>query len=140
MMETENIPYWIIDILPEQVPADSPGRYFTVEKYFLAHLDELSRKFARVLIKLNCYRALQLSTDNEQWTDAFSPEDLDTFFQDSVDTHSPLFIRILPSDALLTFTGDDHYLTLYAPDDSLLSLLRPLAASEGLFLWSPDTQ
>ena len=29
------LPYWIIDILPEQVPKDSPGQYFAVEKYFL---------------------------------------------------------------------------------------------------------
>ena len=137
-METENKPYWIIDILPKQVPADSPGRYFTVEKYFLAHLDDLCRKFARIVIKLNCYRDLLVSTDEEQWTADFSPEDLHSCFQTSVDTHSPLFIRILPTDALLTFTGDDHYLTLYAPDEELLHLLHPLAASEGLFLWSPD--
>ena len=28
-------PYWIVDILPEQVPADGPGQYFAVERYFL---------------------------------------------------------------------------------------------------------
>ena len=28
-------PYWIVDILPEQVKQDSPGQYFAVEKYFL---------------------------------------------------------------------------------------------------------
>ena len=28
-------PYWIIDILPSQVPEDSPGQYFAVEKYCL---------------------------------------------------------------------------------------------------------
>ena len=137
-METENKPYWIIDILPKQVPADSPGRYFTVEKYFLAHLDDLCRKFARILLKLNCYRDLLVSTDEEQWTADFSPEDLQSYFQASVDNHSPLFFRIHPSDALLTFAGDDHYLTLYSPDEELLNLLHPLAASEGLFLWSPD--
>ena len=27
--------YWIIDILPSQVPKDSPGQYFAVEDYFL---------------------------------------------------------------------------------------------------------
>ena len=26
-------PYWIVDILPAQVPADSAGQYFAVEKY-----------------------------------------------------------------------------------------------------------
>ena len=33
--ELLQMPYWIIDILPEQVPEDSPGQYFSVEKYFL---------------------------------------------------------------------------------------------------------
>lgn len=28
-------PYWIIDILPKQVPKDSPGQYFAVEDFFL---------------------------------------------------------------------------------------------------------
>ena len=28
-------PYWVIDILPLQVPKDSPEQYFTIEKYFL---------------------------------------------------------------------------------------------------------
>ena len=28
-------PYWIVDILPEQVPADAAGQYFAVERYFL---------------------------------------------------------------------------------------------------------
>ena len=33
-------PYWIIDILPKQVPKDSPGQYFAVEDFFLK--EELS--------------------------------------------------------------------------------------------------
>ncbi len=28
-------PYWVLDILPEQVRKDSPGQYFAVERYFL---------------------------------------------------------------------------------------------------------
>ena len=28
-------PYWIIDILPMQVPKDSAGQYFAVEDYYL---------------------------------------------------------------------------------------------------------
>lgn len=138
-MDTENKPCWIIDVLPMQVPANSRGRYFTVEKYFLSRLDELSRKFARILIKLNCYRDLLVSTDGEQWTDAFSPEDLEPLFQESVDSYSPLFIQIQPSDALVTFSGDDHYMTLYGPDEELLGLVRPLAAAEGLFVWTSKT-
>ena len=139
MMDTENKPCWIIDVLPKQVPADSPGRYFTVEKYFLSRLDELSRKFARILIKLNCYRDLLVSTDGEQWTDALTPEDLEPLFQESVDSHSPLFIQIQPTDALVTFSGEDHYMTLYGPDEELLGLVRPIATSEGLFVWTSET-
>jgi hypothetical protein len=39
-------PYWIIDILPSQVPENSPGQYFTVEKYFLQgdRLDVIKQK------------------------------------------------------------------------------------------------
>ena len=33
--ELLNKPYWIIDVLPERVPENSPGRYFAVEDYFL---------------------------------------------------------------------------------------------------------
>ena len=29
-------PCWIIDILPGQVPKDSPGQYFAVEYYMIA--------------------------------------------------------------------------------------------------------
>ena len=49
-------PYWLIDVLPYQVPADSAGQYFKVEEYLLAHMDSLGRKFLDVLLKLNCYK------------------------------------------------------------------------------------
>ncbi len=44
-------PYWIIDILPSQVPEGSPGQYFTVEKYFLQgdRLEEIKQKHIMVL-------------------------------------------------------------------------------------------
>ena len=33
MIETLlNKPYWVIDILPEQVPEDSAGQYFAIEQ------------------------------------------------------------------------------------------------------------
>ena len=50
-------PYWIVDILPFQVPADSPGQYFTVEEYYLRkpRWQALRRKYLEILLKLNCY-------------------------------------------------------------------------------------
>lgn len=58
-------PCWIIDILPEQVPADGPGQYFAVEKYFLEkdRLAAIQQKHIHLLLKLNCYR--QISVDGE---------------------------------------------------------------------------
>ena len=137
MIDTENRPYWIIDILPEQVPADSPGRYFTVEKYFLSRLDDIIRKFASVLVKLNCYYGLQVCLDGETWAGDFAPEELERFLRETNASPNPLFVRVNPSDALFAFSGDEHYLTLYEPDPVLLDLVRQIASSEGLFVWEP---
>ena len=53
--------YWIIDILPEQVPKDSPGQYFAVEDYFLREqLDAVKQKHINVILKLNCYRDISI--------------------------------------------------------------------------------
>ena len=128
-------PYVIIDVLPKQVPAGSPGRYFTVEKYFIDRIDTICRKFAEVLIRLNCYQDLLVSTDGEAWNEDFAPEDLTHFFEESARGHSPLLILIRPADALITFNGNEHYMTLYNPDAELVDLIRSLAGAEGLFVW-----
>ena len=127
----------IIDILPKQVPAGAAGQYFKAERYFLSRLDEISRKFARVLIRLNCYYNLQMSTDGESWILNASPGDLARRFEESAASHSPLSILIGSDDALITFSGDDHYLTLYNPDEELLELVCQCAQAEGLFVWGP---
>ena len=59
--------YWIIDILPKQVPQNSPGQYFSVEKYFLSgeELQEIKKKHIRVILKMNCYLDLSLDDESE---------------------------------------------------------------------------
>ena len=131
-------PYWLIDVLPKQVPAGSAGQYFKAERYFLSWLDEISWKFARILIRLNCYYDLQMSTDGERWILNASPGDLARCFEESAASHSPLSILIGSDEALVTFSGDDHYMTLYNPDAELLDLIRSLAGAEGLFVWNPE--
>ena len=130
-------PYWLIDVLPKQVPAGSAGQYFNVEWYFLSRLDEISRKFARVLIRLNCYYDLTVSPDGETWILNESPEDLARRLEESAASHSPLSVHIGSGDALVTFSGDDHYMTLYNPDEELLELALQCAQAEGLFVWGP---
>ena len=39
--ELLDAPYWVIDILPEQVPAGAPGQYFTIEDHLLKHQIEM---------------------------------------------------------------------------------------------------
>ena len=130
-------PYWLIDVLPKQVPAGSAGQYFKAERYFLTWLDEISWKFARILIRLNCYYDLQVSTDGETWILNASPEELARFFEESAASHSPLSVLIGSDTALVTFSGYDHYMTIYNPDEELLELVRQCAQAEGLFVWGP---
>ena len=130
-------PYWLIDVLPKQVPAGSAGQYFKAERYFLSRLDESGRKFSRILIRLNCYYDLQVSTDGENWILNASPGDLARRFEESASSHSPLSIFIGSDVALVTFSGDDHYMTIYNPDEDLLELVRQCAQAEGLFVWGP---
>ena len=137
MIDTEDKPYCIIDILPEQVPSDSPGRYFEVERYFRSRLDKIIRKFADFLLKLNCYCELEVSRDCETFSGDFAPEDLERFLLETNASPYPLYIRVNHMDALFAYAGDEHYLTLYEPDRELLRLVHQLAQSEGLFVWEP---
>ena len=137
MIDTEGKPYCIIDILPEQVPSDSPGRYFEVERYFRSRLANIIRKLADFLLKLNCYCELEVSRDCETFSGDFAPEDLECFLLETNASPYPLYIRVNHTDALFAYAGDEHYLTLYEPDRELLRLVHQLAQSEGLFVWVP---
>ena len=120
-------PYWIVDILPEQVPADGPGQYFAVEKYYLEkdRLAAVKDKHVNVLLKLNCYR--QLSLDGETNP---PPERLAAAVK-----RRSLCLRV--DEALILSEPDDTHMTLFDPDERLLALVRTLAAGEGLFVWQP---
>ena len=130
-------PYWIIDILPMQVPAEAAGQYFRIERYFLSQLDGISKRFATVLLKLNCYIDIQVGLE-ENWISNPDPGNLERLFGNAASLRSPLSIIIGSDDALITFSGDDHYMTLYGPGPDLLSMIRKLASGEGLFVWGPD--
>ena len=58
-------PCWIVDILPSQVPKDSPGQYFAVEQYFLQanRMKEIKQKHINLVLKLNCYRDISISDE-----------------------------------------------------------------------------
>ena len=122
-------PYWILDVLPEQVKRDSPGQFFAVERYFLepSRLAAVKESHVRTILKLNCYRSLSLDEGDEMNP---PPEEI----AEAVRTRH---VCLLTEGALIVSDPDELYLTVYDPDEPLLGLLRALAAGEGLYLWKP---
>lgn len=139
MIEIENFlskPYWIIDILPKQVPADAGGQYFTIEKYFLSppHVDIIYRKFANMMLKLNCYEDIMLFQINGQtWAENPAPYDLERMVLE----RKPLFVVLKHAEAMISIPGDDHNMTLYGASEETLQLIGSIASAEGLHVWKP---
>ena len=122
-------PYWIIDILPMQVPKDSPGQYFAVENYFLEEerLSAIKQKHINVILKLNCYRDLSIDEETEKNP---RPERI-------AEEMRKRYLYLMSDDAMILSEPDDTHMTVFNPDEELLKLLKLLASSEGLFLWKP---
>ena len=122
-------PYWIIDIFPMQVPEDSNGQFFSVEKYFLEkkRLADIKQKHINVILKLNCYR--QIFLDGEAVCNP-PPE----FIEEEMRRR---YLYIFVDDAMILSEPDDTHMTIFNPDDNLLELVKTIASGEGMFVWKP---
>ena len=129
--------FWVIDILPVQVPQNSAGQFFAVEQYFQQEPQHgrLCRQFADVLLKLNCYHDLHVSHGNE-WVKNPEPASLVAWLDEGLQ-HGHLYILIDEGTALITVSGGDTHLTLYNLSTDMLELVGKLANAAGLFLWQP---
>lgn len=132
-------PYWIVDILPEQVSAHAAGQYFAVERYFLQpeRIVPLRRKYAEILLRLNCYADMVVSFDScASWETNPDPE---AFAERVAGLAGNDFLRAVfaQQNAMIDYDHNDTYLTVYDSDTVLLDKVRALAAAEGLFVWSP---
>ena len=135
--ELLEMPCWVIDILPFQVPADSAGQYFAVEKYYYSgpRRPEIKKKHADILLKLNCYYDFQVcAADSEEFVRNPAP---DVLAARILGAQENLCILLPREDALITLDRDDTCMTVYNPSETLLNRLRLLATAEGLFLWQP---
>ncbi len=133
-------PYWVVDILPKQVPKDSAGQYFKVEQYFLKRRPALCEKFVRVLLKLNCYLDMEVSEDGETWTLNPAPEALEHKIVACMDdglAKAILYVFVQSERTLMVIDRDCTYITLYNPSETLLELVRELVVPEGLYVWKP---
>jgi len=135
-------PYWVVDLLPEQVSADDAGQYFAVERYFLqrSRIVPLRRRFAEILLRLNCYVDMAVSFDyGASWEVNPDPED---FANRVAGLSGHDFLRaVFPrQSAMIDYDHNDTYLTVYDPGAALLDKVRALAAAAGLFVWSPPQE
>ena len=134
-------PYWVIDILPKQVPVSAKGQYFKVEEYYLEHpqIDVIYKKFINILLKLNCYEEMDFSSNGETWATNPSPQDIEAMVMKCLASKEMLYVILKLSNTMITIAGDDTYMTVYGPTNDVLKLLGSLATSEGLFVWNPAT-
>ncbi len=132
-------PYWVLDVLPEQVPADAKGQYFAVERYFLQseRIHSLRRQYAEILLRLNCYYDMSVSFDScMSWKTNPDPEQ---FIEQAVGLSGNDFLRAVfaEQNAMIDYDHNDTYMTVYDPESALLDKVRALAAANGFFVWSP---
>lgn len=118
--------FWVVDFLPEQVPAERSKQYFAVENFCGKgrYINQLYQKFAYLVIKLSCY----LDIDGNP-----SPKHIFDQVKDCTTKGYANFL-FADEDVLVALNGGDLYMTVYNPNERFLQLLRSLVVSEGLFL------
>ena len=125
LLETE---CWIIDVLPRRVSKTRAKQYSDLEKMFL-HSEELVKKHYNIILKLNCYYKLKMvAYSGEDLGDA-DPEKLLKYIG-----HKPVYLLL--ANSLLSLDPDDMHMTLYNPTNAILALMKKIASSEGMFVWS----
>ena len=127
--------YWVVDFLPKQVPEHCGGRFFAVEEYYLepSRYAVLRERFCDILLKLYCYYDLRLFVDDD--TEGIANPEPELLASQIKTNQAELCMLIGTSEALITLGRDDTHMTVYAPSDDLLELIRTLAEAEGLFVW-----
>ena len=127
--ELLEMPYWVVDILPRQVPADSPGQYFAVERHYLeeSQFAQVKQRHIDLVLKLNCYYDLSL---NDEGARNPMPERIAAEMRTS-------HVCIRMGEALVVSEPDDTCLAVYHADAVMRELVGALCVGEGLYLWKP---
>ena len=127
--------YWVVDFLPKQVPENGGGRFFSVEQYYLepSRYAVLREQFSDIILKLYCYYDLRLFIGDD--TEGLFNPDPERLANLVKGNRGNLCILVGTSEALVTLSRDDMCMTVYAPAENLLELIRALAGAVGLFVW-----
>jgi hypothetical protein len=134
------LPYRIVDALPQPVPDDAGGQYFMIDRYFRQppQLSVLRRRQARLLLRMNCYADMAVTADGgESWEKNPGPAQ---FVRTLDGLSGERFLRVLfPSmSMMIELCAGDTQMTATCPENAPTQTLRALAAAEGLFLWDPQ--
>ena len=132
------MPYWVIDMLPKQVPHESRGQFFAVEQYYLTgeRHGRLCHQFADVVLGLNCYHDLMVNCGDDEWVKNPEPEALVVWLNKALQ-NGHLCALIDGGAALITASGGNTNISIYNPSHELLQLIGQLASAAGLHLWRP---
>ena len=92
------------------------------------------QKHTALLLKLNCYEAINVFHSSEKWVHNPRPNLLEKWILEK----KPLYVIVSSLNTMLYISGDDLYITIYSTDEEALNLIQSLANSEGLFVWKPQ--
>ncbi len=133
-------PYCVVNLLPEQVPANSGGQFFAIEKYILEkpRRSALYERFADILLMINCfYDFLCAPAGSDEFVKNPPPTQLVLTVTEG---ETGVCILIPDEAALITFYPGDTHMTVYNPGKKLLKLIKQSASASGLFVWKPERQ
>ena len=135
--ELIELPSFLIDIFPKDVPRKNANRYFDVEEYF-QHQGQHSEKFVRILLTLYCYYDFVVSAQEEVMENP-TPNQLvcliNHCFEGEYRSRDYINIILPECNSMMILNGDDLYMILKNPDERLKELVSDLAHAEGLFFY-----
>ena len=129
--------YWIIDILPSQIPVGKQAEYraLTDEYFESGKVAELHRRYADILTMINGrFKTAMLCMPEDEWT--ISPCDIAV--KDVVIHHTErgcVDLLLPEEETLISLQSEDLYITVYHPTEEILSLLRQAVSKQGFYIW-----
>ena len=129
--------YWIIDILPSQIPIEKQAEYraLTDEYYESGKIAQLHRRYADILTMINSrFKTAMLCMPEDEWT--ISPDDVAV--KDAVIHHTErgcVDLLLPEEETLISLQAEDLYITVYHPTEEILSLLRQAVSESGFYIW-----
>ena len=129
--------YWIIDILPSQIPIEKQSEYraLTDEYFESGKVAQLHRRYADILTMINSrFKTAMLCMPEDEWT--ISPDDVAV--KDAVIHHTEqgcVDLLLTEEETLISLQAEDLYITVYHPTEEILSLLRQAVSESGFYIW-----